>query len=136
MTKRSAVAKTEIHLPQVDKILRQPELEDLARTVKREIITAAVRQELARLRVNALSGGSASGDTGAKQSGQNEKNGAAADVLTASAEAVAQAVRKQIEALLKGGIKRENNGTGVILSTNLGRAPLSAFVVERMAKAL
>jgi L-seryl-tRNA(Ser) seleniumtransferase len=110
MTKRSVVPKIESHLPQVDKILREPALEQLAQTVKREIIAQAVRLELARLREAAET--------------------------DATAQAVAESVKNQINNLLKGGIKRVVNGTGVILSTNLGRAPLSTFAVERLSQAL
>jgi L-seryl-tRNA(Ser) seleniumtransferase len=121
MTRRSDVPKKEIHLPQVDKILREPALEALAQRVRRDIIAQAVRQELVKLRQAALLG---------------DQNGASTTSADVTAEGVAKSVVIHIHDLLNGGIKRVINGTGVILSTNLGRAPISTFAVERLAQAL
>ncbi|MBU6453123.1 MAG: L-seryl-tRNA(Sec) selenium transferase [Cyanobacteria bacterium REEB67] len=99
-------------LPQVDKILREPELESLALCVRRDIIARAVRIELQKLRADRQS---------------------KVEITPAT---VAAASKTQIMALLDGGLRRVLNGTGVILSTNLGRAPLPAFAVEKLSKAI
>jgi L-seryl-tRNA(Ser) seleniumtransferase len=129
MTKRSGTAKSAIHLPQVDKILREPALEALSQRVRRDVIAAAVRLELARLRAIALNGTDL-------PAGEQETDGDLDKDLSSDAPAVAQTVSKQLSALLKGGIKRVINGTGVILSTNLGRAPLSDVAVQQLAETL
>lgn len=53
-----------------------------------------------------------------------------------SAPALALATSDYVEEMLGSGIRRVINGTGVILSTNLGRAPLPKWAAERMASAL
>jgi L-seryl-tRNA(Ser) seleniumtransferase len=111
-------------LPQVDRVLREPELESLALCVRRDIIARAVRNELQKLRAG-------------RQSTAKALKPVPVNVDSEiSAAQVAAASKAQIMALLDGGIKRVLNGTGVILSTNLGRAPLPAFAVEKLSKAI
>jgi len=102
----------EMRLPQIDKILREPALAKLT-NLKRELIARQVRTYLEQLR----------------QGEQQEEN-----KLTATA--IAEAVAEQLEQILDRGIKKVLNGTGVILSTNLGRAPLPVSAVEALAEAL
>jgi L-seryl-tRNA(Ser) seleniumtransferase len=136
-----SAAKKEIHLPQVDKILREPVLEVLAQTVRREVIAAAVRLQLAKLRAAAFNGPANGISNGIANCDSSETPSTLPGADTTEradliAETVAKSVEKQINTLLKGGIKRVINGTGVILSTNLGRAPLSAFSVKQLTETL
>ncbi|MGH9608932.1 MAG: L-seryl-tRNA(Sec) selenium transferase, partial [Bryobacteraceae bacterium] len=87
-------------LPSVDQVVRK-----LRRTVglPQAVITAEVRAELSSRR-EALLAGSHS------------------DAVT-----VEEAVEARLERLTKPSLRRLINATGVILHTNLGRAPLAAF---------
>ncbi|MBS1999635.1 MAG: L-seryl-tRNA(Sec) selenium transferase [Cyanobacteria bacterium SZAS LIN-2] len=112
-----------IRLPQVDKILREPVLEALATTVRRDVIATVVRAELAKRRQNALN----NDIKVSYEKGQTD---------SVSAGEIAECVKSTIETLLGGGIRRVVNGTGVILSTNLGRAPIDSTSAERLSRAL
>ena len=93
-------------------------MESLALCLRREIIAQAVRQELDELRL------------------QLRAQGIQSTPDQISAAMVAARVKKRLTTLASGGIKRIINGTGVILSTNLGRAPLPNFAVQRLAQAI
>lgn len=95
--------------PQVDKVLRHPLLEQEQKRIRREYLAELTRRELARLR----------------------EKGGEVDV-----DSIACAVVVKAKELLRGGIRRVINGTGVILNTNLGRAPLAGEIVERLARTL
>jgi L-seryl-tRNA(Ser) seleniumtransferase len=95
---RKGKTLTSTRLPQVDRILREQRLIVLGDRFRRELLTMLVREELARLRA-----------------AQKE----------ATPEAIADAVAADAEALLMPALRKVINGTGVVLNTNLGRAPLS-----------
>ena len=61
------------------------------------------------------------------QAREGEVNGAS------TAEALAKAVAGEVSLLLEGSVRPVINATGVILQTNLGRAPLSEAALERVA---
>lgn len=107
--------KNEFRLPQIDKILREPALTKL-QTIKRELVARQVRMHVDKLRTSL-----AAGDNLAKEP---------------TAANIAQAVAQELDQITSGGIKKVLNGTGVILSTNLGRAPLPVSAVERLSEAL
>jgi L-seryl-tRNA(Ser) seleniumtransferase len=94
-------------LPQVDRILRQPQLTEMQTRVRRELLTDLVRQQLDELR-----------------------NSPAATEQDADAEAIALSVCKRAEQLLRPSLRKVINGTGVVLNTNLGRAPLSGSALR------
>lgn len=100
--------------PQIDKVLREPVLVELCQHVKREIVRQALRQIVAA----------------------RQKEPAAFGVEALSAPALARATRDYVEEMMGSGIRRVINGTGVVLSTNLGRAPLPKWAAQRMASAL
>jgi len=102
--------KTAMRLPQVDLVLRQAVLEDLVSVIDRTYLTVLVREELARLREGLRSAGGESPE----------------------AEAIAAKVAVSARALLSGGLERVINATGVVLNTNLGRAPLPESVLSAM----
>lgn len=85
------------HIPQVDKVLRHPAVEEMSLHMRRDILTSLIRLELKRLR---------------QDEGQ----------LTL--DEVADKVCQKARSLLTPRLRRVINGTGVVLNTNLGRAPL------------
>ncbi len=85
-------------LPSVDQVLR--ELGELP--VPRRVITEMIRAVLDETRAALLAGSSA------------------------TANSIVPAVRQRVELLLKPSLRRVINATGIVLHTNLGRAPLPA----------
>jgi L-seryl-tRNA(Ser) seleniumtransferase len=100
-------------LPQVQRLLEQPEAVRLARASSRTTVAAAFRTVLDQVRAELRSG---AGDTPT-----------VAD-LVARAQALMTADRLP-------GLRRAINATGVIVHTNLGRAPLAAEAVAAAAAA-
>jgi len=101
-------------LPKVDRVLEAPEIEPLLAAHGRKLVLEALRDELDELREKALQG-------------------------TLSEEQVEMAtLRRRLEARLAERLRpyyrRVINGTGVILHTGLGRAPLAAEAVEELAR--
>jgi L-seryl-tRNA(Ser) seleniumtransferase len=103
-------------LPSVDELLRGPELEALAAREGRAAVTEAARAVLARLRKEIASG----------RLDAEEVETAVAGL----AEPVERGLRHSFEYSLRPVI----NATGVILHTNLGRAPLAADALRRIAE--
>src|SRR5688500_12769986 len=93
-------------LPSVDELLGRPELADLAERHGRPPVLAAVRAALARAR-------------------EEVKAGYPAGDLVARAAA-------ELAASLRPGLRRVLNATGVVVHTNLGRAPLAKAALERV----
>jgi L-seryl-tRNA(Ser) seleniumtransferase len=92
-------------LPQVHKLLELPQAAALCHRFRREHTVEAVRQELAQLRERMLAGVAAGADAGSP--------------------AFFEAVEQRLRAQCAGGLRRVVNATGVVLHTNLGRAPLA-----------
>jgi len=113
---RDAAARLR-EIPSVDELLGRARLVALSEKAGRPIVTQAVRAALADLRArlkaarNAAPGGVAS-----------------------SAEAIEARVAAEVEALLAPSLRHVINATGVILHTNLGRAPLASAAVAQMAE--
>src|SRR3954452_23979860 len=99
-------------LPAVDELLRSPELAPLISGEGRTAVTDAARAVVERLRAEIGSG--------ALDSHQLEL------ALTGVGEAVERELRRALTYSLRPVI----NATGVILHTNLGRAPLSAAALD------
>src|SRR5580698_3754891 len=101
-------------LPSVDELLRSPELVALATKEGRAAVTDAARAVLASLR---------------DEIAASRLNANAVDLaLSGLEEAVARRVRQSLKYSLRPVI----NATGVILHTNLGRAPLPASALEHI----
>src|SRR5713101_1052242 len=99
-------------LPSVDEVLSRPAVRALEVRVGRAAVKAAVRQAVAAARERILSGaGNGSGELVPDQ-----------DVL----------IRAQREAAPR--LRRVINATGVVLHTNLGRAPLHPDAIARVAE--
>jgi len=102
-------------IPSVEELLGQARLVALAGKVGRGLVTQAARNVLGGLR--------------------NELRGAASVNATALEPAsLAIRVAGEVEAALAPSLKHVINATGVILHTNLGRAPLSAEAAARIAE--
>jgi L-seryl-tRNA(Ser) seleniumtransferase len=99
-------------IPSVESLLQHPDLAGLAERAPRPVIVQAVRDTLARLR-ESLRGGAAS---------------MSPDELASRARALA-------EASLRPNLRPVINATGIILHTNLGRAPLPEAAVEAVQMA-
>ena len=106
-----ATNKTLRKLPSVDKVLLQPDIKKLQKDFPREVVVEGVRKVLADKR-RALRSGKR---TAAKVTGK--------DVKAALGNWMQPALRKVI------------NATGVVVHTNLGRAPLAPEVAEAVAEA-
>ncbi|MHB9031609.1 MAG: L-seryl-tRNA(Sec) selenium transferase [Anaerolineae bacterium] len=107
MNPRNAYAS----LPSVDRLLQQEVIGDLVREYGRAWVVDAIREVLASLRRGVTAGTSPPG-------------------LTQIVERIEQYIDQQASPSLKPVI----NATGVILHTNLGRAPLSTDVIAAMAR--
>ncbi|HEU0021683.1 MAG TPA: L-seryl-tRNA(Sec) selenium transferase, partial [Dehalococcoidia bacterium] len=90
------------NLPSVDAVLSQPRLAEFLSLYRRDWVVDLVRQRLDQARQTVRQGGEA-----------------------ASAEEVAASVGLDLAAMLRPSPQRVINATGVIIHTNLGRAPLS-----------
>jgi L-seryl-tRNA(Ser) seleniumtransferase len=91
-------------IPAVEELLNRPSLEALAARVGRRFLTTQLREVLAGIRHEILAG---------KRSGE----------LTS--EAIEAETEQAVESALAYSLKPVINATGVVLHTNLGRAPLS-----------
>lgn len=91
-------------LPSVDRLLREPGLAETLATTPRELVVAATREALEAARHN--------------------RTGTPADWVEDITERVARRTARSLRPVL--------NATGVVLHTNLGRAPLAEVAIEAM----
>ncbi|HXU70264.1 MAG TPA: L-seryl-tRNA(Sec) selenium transferase [Polyangia bacterium] len=103
---RNAVLR---RLPKVDEVLASPAVRGLLERAPRWAVVAAVRGEIERLRAEIVAERSTAVDVDAGK------------------------VAGEVAALLQPSLQPVVNATGVVLHTNLGRAPLAAAAVERVA---
>jgi len=101
-------------IPSVDELLSQPRLAALATRIDRSLLVEVTRAALADLRARI------SGD--AHQS------------LALSSESVESTIADMVERLLARSLWPVINATGVILHTNLGRAPLSSSIFDELRR--
>jgi L-seryl-tRNA(Ser) seleniumtransferase len=105
-------------IPSVDELLGRAQLVALAERAGRGVVTQAARNVLADLRARLKSGANGSGSAEA----------------ALRIEAIESRVAADVEALLAPSLRRVINATGVILHTNLGRAPLAATAIAQIAE--
>jgi len=98
-------------LPSVDELLLRPMVAELGRTLERGFLVETIRGELAQLRREIVSG-------------------APQEEAGLEAEAVELRVVRSVEQALAPSLRGVINASGVILHTNLGRAPLPSAVLE------
>jgi L-seryl-tRNA(Ser) seleniumtransferase len=102
-------------IPSVDELLAQPRLASLAKRVDRALLLEVTRATLADLR--------------AKIAGDMQ-----AQVLRLDAAALEEHITSAVEQILSRSLQPVINATGVILHTNLGRAPLTEAAVEEFRR--
>ena len=100
------------NLPSVDKLISDPRLQPLEATYPRTLVVDAVRQVLDQTRQSIALGQPAP-----------------------SFDAIVTSILGAVESLGDSSLRPVINATGVVLHTNLGRAPLSAASVEAMTLA-
>jgi L-seryl-tRNA(Ser) seleniumtransferase len=98
-------------LPSVDELLLRPRVADLGERLDRGFLVEMVRGELARLRREIIAG-------------------APQEESSLAAEAIELRVVESVERALAPSLRGVINASGVILHTNLGRAPLPAAILE------
>jgi L-seryl-tRNA(Ser) seleniumtransferase len=98
-------------LPAVDRVVRSPRLDESRRRLGEAVLTRLVREAVAAARGRILEGGEGS-----------------------SEEEVVCAVEAHVAAMLRQRASRVINATGVVLHTNLGRAPLSEAAAHALAE--
>ncbi|MGC2323459.1 MAG: L-seryl-tRNA(Sec) selenium transferase, partial [Terriglobales bacterium] len=101
-------------LPAVDELLHQPEIAALAESEGRPAVTEAAREVIEALRQEIASG---------------ELD---ASVVELAVGGLAGAVGRRLRQSLAPSLRPVINATGVILHTNLGRAPLAEAALERI----
>lgn len=101
-------------LPAVDELLRDPELSSLVAEEGQSATTDACRAVLARLRQEIAAGH------------LDETK------LRLALSSIYGAIRNELSSALKYSLRPVINATGVVLHTNLGRAPLAPWVVEHV----
>ena len=100
------------NIPKVDKILEWPGIKAWIAQYPRSVVTAAVRETLNCIRAEILDGNATGQCLGE--------------------EAIVAQVGLALEKSNTPGLRRVINGTGVVLHTNLGRAPLSESLRDTM----
>jgi L-seryl-tRNA(Ser) seleniumtransferase len=108
------------HLPSIDQLLRYAGLQDLIVREGRDVVRDRLREVLAEIRreiVNA-NGGASIPDDSEKLAGEIEKR-----------------LNARFDLRRRSRTQRVINATGVVLHTNLGRAPLSRRALEAISEA-
>jgi L-seryl-tRNA(Ser) seleniumtransferase len=100
----------------VDDVLRWSSVSEAVTRDGRAATSAAVRAVLERLR---------------KEIGAGALDDAGAQLAV---EGIADAVERELRSSLRSSLQKVINATGVILHTNLGRAPISSAAIERLSE--
>jgi len=104
-------------IPSVDELLAQPRLAALAGRVERSLLVEVIRTALADLR--------------SRIAGEADLSACSeATVLLTDPRALEAHLQAAVERLLAHSLQQVINATGVILHTNLGRAPLPEAIVD------
>lgn len=101
-------------LPQVEEVLKNPRVKELAESIPRELVTNAVRQEIDSLRTAILNGETPTFDT----------------------ESVAQGACDRIPLLMEPSLRRIINATGVVIHTNMGRSVMAPAAIDAVNDAI
>lgn len=103
-------------IPSVDEILSRPELNDLSKVHPRPLVVEAIRRGLGRLREQIL-----------REGGEHEVS-----EEFFSFENLYPIIRQEIDLQIQPRLRRVINATGVVIHTNLGRAPLHPSAIEHL----
>ena len=103
-------------IPSVDEILSRPEMVDLLKIHPRHVVVEAIRKGLGRLREEIL---------------QKEELHELEESLF-SFENLSSIFQKEIDLQIQPRLRRVINATGVVIHTNLGRAPLHPSAIEHL----
>jgi L-seryl-tRNA(Ser) seleniumtransferase len=103
-------------IPSVDELLARPRLADLSKRVDRNLVVEVTRTVLADLRARIA------GETGSS-------------IVASDPSSLEKSITIQVERILSRSLQPVINATGVILHTNLGRAPLTESAVEEFRQA-
>ncbi|MGB7573485.1 MAG: L-seryl-tRNA(Sec) selenium transferase [Thermodesulfobacteriota bacterium] len=103
-------------IPSVDEILSRPEMVDLLKIHPRHVVVEAIRKGLGRLRDEIL---------------QKEELHELEESLF-SFENLSSIFQKEIDLQIQPRLRRVINATGVVIHTNLGRAPLHPSAIEHL----
>jgi L-seryl-tRNA(Ser) seleniumtransferase len=112
----TSIDKSELFrkLPSVDEMLRRPEILALSQREGQDVVTAATRAVLESMR-EAIAHGTL--------------NPAAVDIAL---ESIGEVIERQVRYTLSHSLRPVINATGVVLHTNLGRAPLSEAALSHI----
>ncbi|MGI5822570.1 MAG: L-seryl-tRNA(Sec) selenium transferase [Dethiobacteria bacterium] len=105
-------------LPAVDKILQETDLKEMEREIPRDLIVEAVQEVVAEKRAVI----------------QRALTGRQLEGINFSPAALASQARKKVDTKSRANFHPVFNATGVLLHTNLGRAPLAAAAAEMLQK--
>ena len=105
-------------IPSVDKLLADPKIRDLIALYGREQVRVQVREELVELRRHI------------------DREDRETSTVQSSLENLGERIRQRLEQHLSRPIRRVLNATGILLHTNLGRAPLPADTAASLAAGL
>jgi len=100
-------------IPSVDELLRQPRMAKLAGRIPRELLVEVAREVLASVRAEIT----------------GEKGVSVIPIIPADLEDV---IAREVERILCRTLQPVINATGVVLHTNLGRAPLSPAILDEL----
>ncbi len=105
-------------IPSVDEILSRPEIAELLKVHPRNVVVEAIRKGIGRLRQEIL---------------QKEEGPQSGDDLF-SFEHLVPLFQKEIDLQIQPRLRRVINATGVIIHTNLGRAPLHPSAIQHLVE--
>ncbi|HEX3120126.1 MAG TPA: L-seryl-tRNA(Sec) selenium transferase [Candidatus Acidoferrum sp.] len=114
-------------IPSVDELLRAPRLAALAERIDRNLLLEITRAALADLRAR-LAAEAAASQEGAGAHGRRTI------ILPLDPAALQNEIANAVEQILAQSLQPVINATGVILHTNLGRAPLTEAAVEEFRR--
>ncbi len=105
-------------IPSVDEILSREEILDLLSVHPRAVVVEAIRKGLERLRKEILNRDDLSGD----------------EEVLLSFENIFPLFQKEINLQVQPRLRRVINATGIVIHTNLGRAPLHPLAINHMVE--
>ncbi len=105
-------------IPSVDEILSKSEMLDLLRIHPRAVVVQAVRKGLERLRREIL----------------NQEDLSSIEAALFSFENLLPRFQKEIDLQTQPKLRRVINATGIVIHTNLGRAPLHPLALKQMVE--